>query len=219
MVFLWNLSSFRTYGYRERSLLEDVKDHFQKWTQFKRLLFEIVHKTNKKCCVRYRSLHLSAHGEVSWTKVLWKCYKQKLTFTTEHNSRNNCLVFWYKNNIKFCALYLSLHPSVHREISSNLHANIPSKNSLSQGGTIQKISQIVTRTRCRRPKLQQVNLEIEIRKKIIVRKTNYPWFEASSLYLVGSAGCNLLWVAQNEWDYHRGLLSPSIDAFEWWAIL
>ena len=36
----------------------------------------------------------------------------------------------------------------------------------------------------------------------------------SSLYLVGWAGCNLLWAAQNEWDYHGGSLSTSVDAFE-----
>ena len=31
---------------------------------------------------------------------------------------------------------------------------------------------------------------------------------------MGSARCNLLWAAQNEWDYHGGSLSTSIDAFE-----
>ena len=48
----------------------------------------------------------------------------------------------------------------------------------------------------------------------IVRQTKYAWFEASSMYLVGLAGCNLLWAAQNEWDYHEGSLSTSIDAIE-----
>ena len=31
---------------------------------------------------------------------------------------------------------------------------------------------------------------------------------------MGSAGCNLLWAAQSEWDYHGGSLSTAIDAFE-----
>ena len=47
-----------------------------------------------------------------------------------------------------------------------------------------------------------------------ILKTKYPWFGASSLYLMGSAGHNLLWDTQTESDYLRGLLLTSIDAFE-----
>ena len=45
-------------------------------------------------------------------------------------------------------------------------------------------------------------------------KAKYPWFKASALHLVGSAGYTLLWAAQTNWSHPERSLSTTIYVFE-----
>jgi len=48
----------------------------------------------------------------------------------------------------------------------------------------------------------------------IVGKAEYPWFEASALHLVGSAGRSLLLAGQIERNHHGRMLSTTTDELE-----